>query len=98
MATLNRYLVRLFTAAIGFSKVSGLAFAGGCAALAISRVCQVLAFFLPLKIFIVIYSGELPGYINIFPHDMGFEKVVFILSVLVPFVYLLFIFFGITYR
>lgn len=94
----NGYLARFCSAVIGFSRVSGWAFVGGCAALAVSRVCQVLAFFLPLKIFIVVYSGEVPDYFNVFPESMGFREVIVLLSVLVPVVYVLFIALGIVYR
>lgn len=98
MAALNGYLARFFSAVIGFSRVSGVAFVVGCAALAISRVCQVMAFFLPLKIFIVIHSGEVPDYFNIFPETMGFREIIVLLSVMVPVVYGLFIALGIVYR
>src|SRR5690554_819157 len=98
MSSLNKYLARFMGAVVGFSRVYGVAFVGGCAALAISRVCQVLAFFLPLKIFIVIHSGEVPDYFNVFPESMGFREIIILLSVLVPLTYALFITLGIVYR
>lgn len=98
MVALNGYLTKFFATVLGFGRVSGVAFVGGCAALAVSRVCQVLAFFLPLKIFIVIHSGEVPDYFNVFPESMGFEEIIILLSALVPVTYGLFIVLGIAYR
>lgn len=98
MRALNKYLGHVLAAVIGFARVHGLLFLGACAALALSRACQVLAFFLPLKIFILIHSDEIPSYFDIFPAQMGIREVVLVLSGLVPVVYALFIVLGIIYR
>lgn len=98
MNMVNSYLIRVFVAAFSFGRISGTAFVLGCAALAISRVCQVLAFFLPLKIFILIYSREVPEYFNVFPEGMTYEEHIILLSLLVPVIYILFISLGIIYR
>lgn len=98
MYTLNFYLKKLFQAIAGFSRVSGASFVGGSAALSVSRVCQVLAFFLPLKIFIVINSGDIPEYFSFFPESMEYDDIIISLSVLVPVIYFLFITMGIVSR
>lgn len=98
MRALNTYLAQYMAAMLGFCQVSPVRIIGGCAALAISRACQMVAFFLPLKIFIVIHSGEVPEYFNVFPESMSFPEIITVLSVLVPLVYGLFIVLGICYR
>lgn len=96
--SLHSYLGKFLSAVVGFSRVSGSAFILGCASLAVSRVCQVVAFFLPLKIFIIIYSKEVPEYFDFFPDGMGFREAIVLLSSMVPIIYALFILFGIVYR
>jgi len=96
--TLNGYLAQFLSVVIGFSRVSGVVFIVGCAALAISRICQVMAFFLPLKIFILFHSGDVPDYFNVFPEIMGYREVLLLLSVMVPVAYFLFVVLGIVYR
>lgn len=98
VSSLHAYLGQFIAAVLGFSRVSGSVFILGCASLAVSRVCQVVAFFLPLKIFIIIYSQEVPEYFDVFPEDMGFSEAIMILSGLVPLIYVLFITLGILYR
>lgn len=98
MESLNTYLGKFLAVVIGFSKAHGATFVGGCAALAISRVCQVLAFFLPLKIFIAIHFGEVPDYFNVFPESMGFRETILLSSVLVPVNFGLYIGLGVVYR
>lgn len=98
MKMLHNYLAQFSAAVFGFLKVSPIRFIGGCAALAISRACQMIAFFLPLKVFIVIHSGEIPEYFDVFPESMSFSDIIALLSLLVPLVYGLFIALGICYR
>lgn len=98
MNSLNKYLGKLLDTILGFSKVSGATFVMGAASLAVSRVCQVIAFFLPLKIFIIIYSQAVPEYFDVFPETMGFQDTIILLSCMVPLVYVLFIALGICYR
>lgn len=98
MLALNTYLQKFVSAVLGFSRVSGVAFVAGCAALAVSRVCQVVAFFLPLKIFIMIKSGGVPDYFSFFPGAMDYQDIIVLLASLVPVFYGLFIALGIVYR
>lgn len=98
MKTLHSYLAQFTAAVLGFMKVSPIRFTGGCAALAISRVCQMAAFFLPLKVFIVIHSGEVPEYFDVFPDNMSLSDTITLLSMMVPLIYSLFIVLGICYR
>jgi hypothetical protein len=98
IAELNRYLVKFISVVIGFSRISAFTFVAGCSALALSRICQVLAFFLPLKIFILFHSREVPAYFDVFPEFMQFSDVIVFLSVMVPVAYLVFIVLGIVYR
>ncbi|MCO5784791.1 hypothetical protein DHB74_00300 [Pseudomonas sp. G11-1] len=98
MTALNGYLRSVVSAVLGFSRVSVVAFVVGCAALAVSRVCQLAAFFLPLKIFIIIHSGEVPSYFDIFPQSMEQNDILLLLCVLVPVIYGAFIGLGIVYR
>lgn len=98
MKALNTYLAQLVAAIFGFCRTYPALFVGGCAALAVSRVCQVIAFFLPLKLFIVIHSGEIPDYFDVFPESMGFREIITVLSALVPVIYGLYVMLGICYR
>lgn len=98
MSSLNIYLRKLLDAILGFSRVSGPTFVIGAASLAASRVCQVVAFFLPLKIFIIIYSQSVPEYFDIFPEGMELQDTIILLSCMVPLIYVLFIALGICYR
>lgn len=96
--SLNTYLRKFSIAVMGLSKVSGSLFVTGCASLAISRVCQLVAFFLPLKVFIIIHSGEVPSYFNIFPQSLEYADIILLLCTLVPLVYAAYITLGIAYR
>ena len=98
MNTLHNYLAQFTAAVFCFLKVSPIRFIGGCAALAVSRACQMAAFFLPLKIFIVIHSGEVPEYFNVFPESLGISNIITLFSMLVPLIYGSFIALGISYR
>ncbi|MBZ0333218.1 hypothetical protein [Marinobacter sp. AL4B] len=98
MLALNSYLRKVIGTVLEFCSVSGAAFVVGCGALAVSRVCQVMAFFLPLKIFIVLSSGEVPVYFDFFPEEMEFQEIVLLLAGMVPVVYGLFIVLGILHR
>lgn len=98
IASLNNYLRQFLSAVFGFCQKSGVVFVTGCAALAVSRVCQVVAFFLPLKIFIMINSSEVPEYFRFVPSSMEFQDVIVLLALSVPIVYGLFITLGIIYR
>ncbi len=81
-----------------FSKKSSLQLWGGGFALAASRVCQVVAFFLPLKIFILISSQNVPAFVSQYLAFLTFDEIILLFSILVPFFYLLFIALGIAHR
>lgn len=96
--SLNTYLRKFSNAVMALTKVSGSIFVMGCASLAISRVCQLVAFFLPLKIFIIIHSEEVPSYFDIFPPSLDYTDTILLLCALVPLVYAAYISLGIAYR
>lgn len=98
MTELNRYLAKFFRAVHAFASCSGWAFILGSACLAASRVCQTLSFFLPLKIFIVISSGKVPGYFDLFPGNLDYNDKLVVLGGAVPVTYLLYIGLGVLHR
>lgn len=98
MRELNYYLSLFFSLVRGYLGVSGHLFWFGATALALSRLAQVLAFFLPLKIFFVISSGTPPKYFSGLLVGMPFSELILIMSSLVPVFYVIFIGLGVTYR
>ena len=73
-------------------------FIGGAFFLATSRLFQLAAFFLPLKILILVSSDVKPSYIQMLPFDFGLNEAVVIFSCLVPIVYIMYIVCGVISR
>lgn len=66
--------------------------------LVFSRVCQVFAFFIPIKLFIILSSDRMPHYMQFLSEYLSREEVVISLSLLVPIFYILYVAFGILHR
>jgi len=96
--SINRYLARFLSVVSWFCKTSGYRFSLACAFLSMSRLFQMVAFFLPFKVFLVIYSGEVPEYVSQFFGLHDWNKLSLILSLLVPVFYFACIAFGVLYR
>lgn len=66
--------------------------------LALSRICQTAAFFLPLKILILISSEGVPHYLDMLQGFVSFEYLIYIFVAAVPMCFGGYVFFGVVYR
>ncbi|MDO6786208.1 hypothetical protein Q4589_01240 [Cobetia marina] len=70
----------------------------GSMCLAISRMFQMIAFFLPIKILIMLSSETKPEYLSLLTDYIPYQEVVLSLALAVPLVYFLHLLFGVAYR
>lgn len=80
-----------------YSKRNGL-FQAGCLLLALSRFFQVVSFFLPLKILILLASDGQSSYINFLPFRISYSVFIGSLVITVPILYMLYISTGVAHR
>lgn len=66
--------------------------------LSFSKIMQTVAFFMPLKVLIVLSAGEESKYSSYFKSWLTADQFLAIIIVMVPVSYLLYIFFGIAHR
>src|SRR5690606_13768189 len=66
--------------------------------LSFSKIMQTVAFFMPLKVLIVLSAGEESKYSSYFKCWLTADQFLAIIIVMVPVSYLLYIFFGIAHR
>lgn len=69
-----------------------------CFLLAISRLLQMVSFFLPLKILIMLSSSEPPSYLEYLPIKVPYETALIMLIIMVPVTYCSYILAGILHR
>lgn len=69
-----------------------------CALLATSRLLQIISFFLPLKILIMLSSDTPPSYLDYLPFTIPYDTALVILILMVPIVYCGYITAGILHR
>ncbi|ART63941.1 hypothetical protein [Kushneria marisflavi] len=86
------YIVLFF-----FKSPKGLYF-WGCFFLASSKVLQTIAFFLPIKVLIMLGSEKMPKYLSPFSEYMNYNDVLVFLIAIVPVVYVMHLAFGIFFR
>jgi len=72
----------------------------GVVSLALSKVFQVLTFFIPLKLFIIMSSERMPHYMRFLSELFSFsrDELIFLLSISVGVFYVFYIALGIVYR
>ncbi|MGM0565005.1 MAG: hypothetical protein ACQES2_11785 [Pseudomonadota bacterium] len=98
MRDINYSLLLLFYCIKGFCSISLWPFLLGSLSLSGSRLAQVIAFFLPIKVFILASSTELPSYFAPMKGHIELSHLLIILSSLVPFFYFSFILLGVFHR
>lgn len=69
-----------------------------CALLAMSRLLQVVSFFLPLKILIMLSSNRPPSYLEYLPFTLSYDTALILLITMVPATYGGYIIAGILHR
>jgi len=69
----------------------------GCC-LALSRILQMLSFFLPLKVLMLLSAESVPSYMKDLNGFFSHQEVLILFTALVPVAYLSYILFGILYR
>ncbi|QEM80771.1 hypothetical protein [Halomonas binhaiensis] len=77
---------------------SALQYNVSCVLLAASKFLQVVAFFLPLKILILLASDSAPSYLNKLPIKMSYEELILLFIVMVPVTYIGYVISGVLHR
>lgn len=80
------------------SSVANIKFYIGTLMSAIAKIMSVIAFFIPLKIFIVISEREMPSYLAFIPEYSEYPQGLFFLVALLPVSYLFYFFLGVVSR
>lgn len=88
---------KMLTTWISVNKESP-SFIYGAFFLAASRLFQLAAFFLPLKILILVSSTVKPSYMQLLPFDLELNDAVVMFSCLVPIVYIMYMVSGVISR
>lgn len=70
----------------------------GCAFLAASKLLQVVSFFLPIKVLILLSSDHVPSYVDHFPINVSYESLLAFFVAMIPCMYIGYIVFGIFAR
>lgn len=70
----------------------------GCFFLAWSKIFQTVAFFLPIKILIMLNENSMPDYLSGVELYLSYDSLLAALIIMVPIVYLMHILFGILFR
>lgn len=84
--------------AIGEFSVGSPRYQISCVLLAISRLLQVVSFFLPLKILIMLSSNRPPSYLEYLPFTISYDTVLILFICMVPATYGGYIIAGILHR
>lgn len=94
----GEHFKRLYNVTRFFLKCSGSLYFWGAFFLASSKVLQTIAFFLPIKVLIMLGSEEMPKYLDPFQGYISYQNLLTLLIALVPIVYFLHLAFGIFFR
>ncbi|MDR5893425.1 hypothetical protein QC820_11450 [Halomonas mongoliensis] len=66
--------------------------------LCLSKIFQTASFFIPLKVLIILSSGNVPDYVGGVLSNIEYGRLVIFLALMIPASYFCYIFFGILYR
>lgn len=95
---MKTHFQKLFHIILFFLKSPKGFYFWGCFCLASSKVLQTIAFFLPIKVLIMLGSEKMPKYLSPFSGYMNYNDVLIFLIAMVPVVYILHLAFGIFFR
>ena len=70
----------------------------GCGLLAASKLLQVVSFFLPIKVLILLSSDHVPSYVDYLPIKVSYESLLAFFVAMIPCMYIGYIVFGIFAR
>ncbi|MCM2972983.1 hypothetical protein [Larsenimonas suaedae] len=98
MKNLNKHIFNIFLIIRFFLATKGKNYFWGCLSLAISRLLQTVAFFLPIKVLIMLSSENMPSYLGPVEAFVSYDEFLIFLIIMVPLVYFAHLGFGILFR